>query len=161
MPLKSGRPPVTSFVALGANLGRPVQAIADALACIAKLPGTHLVRHSSFYKSAPVQAQGPDFINAVVQIETALTAPELLAHLQGIEAAAGRERPYPNAPRTLDLDILLYGSAQVESERLTLPHPRMKQRAFVLVPLAEIAPGLVDPEDLRAVSTQPVTLLPR
>jgi len=83
-----------------------------------------------------------------------LTAPDLLAQLQGLEQAAGRDRPYRNAPRTLDLDILLYGSANIDSPPLEVPHPRMRTRAFVLVPLAEIAPELVSPEDLRAVAAQ-------
>jgi len=86
-----------------------------------------------------------------------LTAPELLAQLQGLEQAAGRERPYTNAPRTLDLDLLLYGCAHIDSPRLQVPHPRMNARAFVLVPLAEIAPDLVAPGQLAAVASQRLT----
>ncbi|MEO5671036.1 MAG: 2-amino-4-hydroxy-6-hydroxymethyldihydropteridine diphosphokinase [Ramlibacter sp.] len=153
------RAAVTAFVALGANLGKPAQAVCDALVRIGELPGTTVVRHSSLYRSTPVEASGPDYINAVVEIATQLAAPELLSHLQGIEDAAGRERPHRNAPRTLDLDILLYGAARIDSVRLQVPHPRMLERAFVLVPLAEIAPGLVTPGQLEAVSGQSIARL--
>ena len=148
------REPVTAFIALGANLGKPAQAVCDALVQIGELPGTAVVRHSSLYRTAPVDSSGPDYINAVVEISTRLDAPELLAQLQAVERAAGRERPYRNAPRTLDLDILLYGTARIDSARLQVPHPRMNERAFVLVPLAEIAPALVSPAQLAAVSGQ-------
>lgn len=131
---------VVAYIALGANLGRAAQAVTSAADALNHLPHTQLVRRSALYRSAPVDAGGPDFINAVAQIETALPAPDLLAHLQALEQAAGRERPYRNAPRTLDLDLLLYGTARIDSAVLTVPHPRMQQRAFVLVPLAEIAP---------------------
>jgi 2-amino-4-hydroxy-6-hydroxymethyldihydropteridine diphosphokinase len=153
------REPVIAYVALGANLGKPAQAVCDALVQIGELPLTQLVRHSSLYRTAPVDSAGPDYINAVAEISTRLCAPELLAALQAIESAAGRDRPYRNAPRTLDLDILLYGTASVASERLQLPHPRMEQRAFVLVPLAEIAPSLVSREQLDAVSAQSISRL--
>jgi 2-amino-4-hydroxy-6-hydroxymethyldihydropteridine diphosphokinase len=103
-------------------------------------------------------ASGPEFINAVVQVTTRLGAIELLATLQQLERVAGRERPYPNAPRTLDLDLLLYGSARIDSPHLTLPHPRMAGRAFVLQPLAEIAPDCVDPGQLRATAGQDVSV---
>jgi 2-amino-4-hydroxy-6-hydroxymethyldihydropteridine diphosphokinase len=99
---------------------------------------------------------GGDYLNAVVEVETSLPAPELLDRLQQIEQLAGRERPYRNAPRTLDLDILLYGSASIRSPRLTLPHPRMDGRAFVLVPLAEIAPALVAAGQLAAIAGQAI-----
>ena len=102
------------------------------------LPHSQVLRQSSLYLSAPIQAQGPDFVNAVVALQTQLSAPDLLSALQSIEVLAGRERPYPNAPRTLDLDLLLYGQAQMDSPALTLPHPRMRQRAFVMTPLAEL-----------------------
>lgn len=148
------REPVTAFVGLGANLGVPQRALADALAALARLPDTRLVRSSRVYRSAPVDAGGPDFFNAVAQLETRLTAPDLLTQLQAIEDAAGRERPYRNAPRTLDLDLLLYGSARIESPSLTVPHPRMTERAFVLVPLADIAPQLVTHAQLQAVAGQ-------
>jgi len=151
------RESVTAYVALGANLGMAAQAVGSALVSIGELPGTRVVRHSSLYRTAPLGAEGPDFINAVVQVETVLTAPDLLTQLQRIEAEAGRERPYPNAPRTLDLDILLYGNARIDSARLRLPHPRMKERAFVLVPLAEISPQLVTRDELKAVDAQAIT----
>ena len=149
-------PSVTAFVALGANLGDPIAAVAGAMECIAVLEGVCLVRRSAFYRTAPIDSSGPDYINAVVEIETVLTAPDLLTALQRIEAEAGRTRPYRNAPRKLDLDLLLYGEAHIESSALTVPHPRMMQRAFVLVPLAEIAPHLVSPAQLALVRDQPI-----
>ena len=148
------RAAVTAHVALGANLGDPVQAVRDALARIGALPATALTRQSSLYRTAPIDSGGPDYINAVAQIQTGLTAPELLAHLQQVERDAGRERPHRNAPRTLDLDLLLYGDARIASAALQVPHPRMLQRAFVLVPLAEIAPERVTPDQLAAVAAQ-------
>lgn len=150
------REPVPAWVALGANLGDAPQAVRDAIAAIGQLPGTTLTQQSSLYRTAPVDSSGPDYINAVVEIATALTAPALLAALQAIEQAAGRERPYRNAPRTLDLDILLYGRASISSPALTIPHPRMHERAFVLLPLAEIAPGLVRGAQLESVAGQGV-----
>jgi 2-amino-4-hydroxy-6-hydroxymethyldihydropteridine diphosphokinase len=154
------RPPVTAYVGLGANLGDPVTALRDALAALGQLPSTKLVRQSSFYRSAPVDAGGPDFVNAVAEMATGLDPQALLAELQALEQGAGRERPYRNAPRTLDLDLLLYGSARIESPTLTVPHPRMRERAFVLRPLAEIAPALVAASDLEAVAAQRITPLP-
>jgi 2-amino-4-hydroxy-6-hydroxymethyldihydropteridine diphosphokinase len=128
--------------------------VLDAIGAIAALRDTTVGKRSSLYRSAPVDAGGPDYINAVVEIRTALTAPGLLAQLQRIELGAGRTRPFRNAPRTLDLDLLLYGSGSIASERLTVPHPRMQERAFVLLPLAEIAPQAVPPESLAAVTSQ-------
>jgi 2-amino-4-hydroxy-6-hydroxymethyldihydropteridine diphosphokinase len=151
------REPVTAYVGLGANLGDAQRAVSEAIGALARLPATRVMRRSSLYRTAPVDAGGPDYVNAVAEISTGLTAPELLAQLQGLEQAAGRERPYPNAPRTLDLDLLLYGRARVESSRLQVPHPRMNTRAFVLVPLAEIAPDLVAPAQLAAVASQHLT----
>jgi 2-amino-4-hydroxy-6-hydroxymethyldihydropteridine diphosphokinase len=148
------REPVTAYVGLGANLGDARQAVLDAIDAIAGLPATTVAKRSSLYRSAPVDAGGPDYINAVIEIRTALAAPGLLAQLQRIEQGAGRTRPYRNAPRTLDLDLLLYGSASIDSELLTVPHPRMQERAFVLLPLAEIAPQAVPPEALAAVTSQ-------
>jgi 2-amino-4-hydroxy-6-hydroxymethyldihydropteridine diphosphokinase len=101
-----------------------------------------------------VDSSGPDYFNAVIQISTRLCAPDLLDRLHHLERGAGRERPYRNAPRTLDLDILLYGAARIDSPRLSVPHPRMRQRAFVLRPLADIAPGLVSAQELQAVAEQ-------
>jgi 2-amino-4-hydroxy-6-hydroxymethyldihydropteridine diphosphokinase len=118
------------------------------------LPGTRLLRVSSLYRSAPVDAGGPDYLNAVAELDTTLAPLELLHALQRIEQAAGRERPYRNAPRTLDLDLLLYGTLRLDSAELTVPHPRMGERAFVLLPLAELAPPLVDAQQLAAVAGQ-------
>jgi 2-amino-4-hydroxy-6-hydroxymethyldihydropteridine diphosphokinase len=148
------REAVTAYVAVGANLGDPARAVRDALTRLGELPQTTLTRRSSLYRTAPVDSAGPDYVNAVAQIETRLSAPELLAHMQELERDAGRERPYRNAPRTLDLDLLLFGSARIDSPFLQVPHPRMWQRAFVLVPLAEIAPECVAPELLAAVAVQ-------
>lgn len=140
MDAASQRAPVTAYVGLGANLGDPRRAVRDALAALSKLPQTALLRSSRLWRSAPVDAGGPDYVNAVAEIRTQLSAPELLAQLQSIEQAAGRERPYRNAPRTLDLDLLLVGDLRLDTPALALPHPRMHLRAFVLLPLAEIAP---------------------
>lgn len=151
------RDPVTAFVGLGANLGDPVQSVLDAIARIAELPHTRVIAESSLYRTAPIDSSGPHYINAVVQVSTSLTAPELLRQLQRLEAEAGRERPYPNAPRTLDLDLLLFGSERIDSAELQVPHLRMYERAFVLVPLAEIAPDLVSAGQLAAVAGQELT----
>ena len=145
---------VSAFVALGANLGDSPATLRWALTAIAALTGTRLVRSSSLYRSAPIDSSGPDYINAVAEVATTLHAPALLAALQQIELAAGRERPYRNAPRTLDLDILLYGDASIHSPHLQVPHPRMGERAFVLVPLAEIAPDRVSQAQRSAVADQ-------
>jgi len=151
------RDPVTAYVGLGANLGDPVQAVLDAIARIAELPHTSVMRESSLYRTAPIESSGPHYINAVVEVSTRLMAPELLEGLQNIEAEAGRERPYRNAPRTLDLDLLLYGNDRIDTTNLQVPHPRMNERAFVLVPLAEIAPHLVSAGQLAAVAGQELT----
>lgn len=152
----SARPVVTAFVALGANLGDSRTTIARAMDDISRSPGVTLVRRSSLYRSAPIDSSGPDYVNAVVEILTSLCAPALLTALQEIEALAGRERPYRNAPRTLDLDILIFGDAHIHSAELTVPHPRMFERAFVLLPLAEIAPDQVTSSQLAAVRLQSV-----
>lgn len=148
------RDPVLAYVALGANLGDAAQTLRQAMDRIGELPGTAVMRRSSLYRTAPIDSGGPDYINAVVEISTRLDALDLLAQLQAIETAAGRERPYRNAPRTLDLDLLLYGSARIDSPRLTVPHPRMNERAFVLVPLAEIAPQRVPQPLLDKLTSQ-------
>ncbi|ABD70225.1 2-amino-4-hydroxy-6-hydroxymethyldihydropteridine pyrophosphokinase [Rhodoferax ferrireducens T118] len=153
------RDPITAYIALGANLGDARAAVLRAMRVIAALPATTLVRRSSLYRTAPVEAMGPDYINAVVEVATGLHPLELLLELQQLEQAAGRERPYRNASRTLDLDILLYGEASMDSPTLVIPHPRMMARAFVLVPLAEIAPLRVSSDQLRAVSDQAVKLV--
>lgn len=147
---------VTAYVALGANLGDAAQALRNALNALGNTPGICLVLASSLYRTAPVQSTGPDYVNAVAEVSTTLTAPALLDALQAIEQQAGRERPYRNAPRTLDLDLLLFGGARIDSLRLTVPHPRMEQRAFVLVPLAEIAPLLVPAGLLARVADQAI-----
>ncbi len=153
------REPVTAYLGLGANLGEPIAALALAVQQLASSAGIAVTAQSSYYRTAPIDSSGPDYTNAVVEVRTTLTAPELLACLQCIEIAAGRERPYRNAPRTLDLDILLYGDAQVSSPSLEIPHPRMWQRAFVLLPLAELAPQHVSAEQLRTVVAQDITQL--
>lgn len=145
---------VLSYIALGANLGDAQATVRWAMAQLQQLPDSRLIRCSSLYRSAPVDADGPDYINAVVALETGLIAPDVLAHLHRIEALAGRQRPYRHAPRTLDLDLLLYGDARMQSPRLTLPHPRMRERAFVMLPLAEIAPALVEPVQLAPLQSQ-------
>ena len=134
--------PVRAYVGLGANLGDARGTIETALAALAALPDTRLVARSALYRSAPVDAEGPDFINAVAALDTQLDAATLLARLHAIEAGQGRERPYRNAPRTLDLDLLLWGDLECDTPSLTLPHPRLHRRAFVLEPLAELAPDL-------------------
>lgn len=146
----------TAWIGLGANLGEREAALRSALAGIGALPGTRVVRVSSLYRSAPVEAGGPDYLNAVAEISTTLAPPALLQHLQTLERAAGRERPYRNAPRTLDLDILLYGDLQLDTATLTVPHPRMHERAFVLLPLAELAPERVLPQWLAGVLAQEI-----
>lgn len=152
----ASRPVVTAFVALGANLGNPAHALRAAMENIGALGGVTLVSRSSLYCTAPIDSSGPDYLNAVVEIQTTLSAPALLARLQALEHRAGRERPYHNAPRLLDLDILTFGAASIASDTLTVPHPRMAERAFVLVPLAEIAPDRVTAGQLAAVQSQAI-----
>ncbi len=131
-----------AYVGLGANLGDPTATVQHAIGCLGELPATALRAASSLYRTAPVDAAGPPYINAVAALDTGLTPEALLEALQELERRAGRERPYHHAPRTLDLDLLLHGHAQVQTGRLTVPHPRLHQRAFVLRPLLEIAPDL-------------------
>lgn len=150
------RDPVVAYIGLGANLGDARQTLQDALQALAQTPGIEQVVASDLYRTAPIDATGPDFINAVAQVHTRLHAMDLLAVLQQIEQAAGRERPYRNAPRTLDLDLLLYGTGHIDSPTLTVPHPRMGERAFVLVPLAALAPDLVSVNALEAVANQAI-----
>jgi 2-amino-4-hydroxy-6-hydroxymethyldihydropteridine diphosphokinase len=148
------RDPVTAYVALGANLGDAPATVREAMDAIGALPGTRVTQCSPLYRTAPIGSSGPDYINAVVEVCTTLTAPDLLRELQVLELRAGRLRPYRNAPRTLDLDLVLFGTAHMDSAALTIPHPRMSTRAFVLMPLADIAPSRVDAQDLRAVAGQ-------
>jgi 2-amino-4-hydroxy-6-hydroxymethyldihydropteridine diphosphokinase len=154
---------VVAYIALGANLGDAAQTVLDAIKAINDLPQVQVTKQSSLYKTAAMESlpgapKSPDYINAVIEIICHQPAYLLLEQLQKIEQKAGRIRPYLNAPRTLDLDILLYrdesGDAQIQTETLTVPHPRMWQREFVLVPLAEIAPGLVSAELLEGVKGQ-------
>jgi 2-amino-4-hydroxy-6-hydroxymethyldihydropteridine diphosphokinase len=152
-------PGVVAYIGLGANLGDARASVLQAMDAIAALPQTTLRRRSGLYRSAPVEAAGPDFINAVVEIVTELSAPALLGALQALELAAGRLRPYRNAPRILDLDLLLYGEGRIASAALVVPHPRMADRAFVLRPLAEIAPQRVATAALQATAHQAVERL--
>jgi 2-amino-4-hydroxy-6-hydroxymethyldihydropteridine diphosphokinase len=131
---------ITAYIGIGANLGDALGTVRSAIADIGTLPSTRISGKSSLFRTAPVDADGDDYINAVVRIETDLPPQDLLAHLQVLEQGAGRERTYRNAPRTLDLDVLLYGSQRIASDRLVVPHPRMTQRAFVLIPLLQIDP---------------------
>ncbi len=134
------------FVALGANLGDPVATVSAAIAALRELPDTRFAAASSLYRTAPVGLRHqPDFINAVVELNAVVPAPTLLELLFAIEARFGRRRSIRNAPRSLDLDLLLYGDETSADPSLTLPHPRLHERAFVLAPLAEIAPDLVIP----------------
>ena len=156
----------SAFIALGANLGDAAAALKQAVSLVHRLPLTQVRRVSSYYLTAPLDtvagreafAPGADYLNAVAEVQTELGALELLSHLQRIETDGGRKRTYRNAPRLLDLDLLLFGDECMDSERLTLPHPRMLQRAFVLVPLAEIAPEKVTAAQLAAVAHQPIKL---
>ena len=134
-----------AFVGLGANLGDARATLDAAFSALAQLPSTELSAASSIYRSAPIDSSGPDYLNAVILLRTGLSATVLLAELQRIEQSHGRERPYRNAPRTLDLDLLIYGRQRIETPVLTVPHPRLHERAFVLKPLAEIAPQLEIP----------------
>lgn len=136
---------VDAWIGLGANLGDPPATLARAREAIGALAGTRITGESSLYRSAPIQAQGPDFVNQVLRVSTGLAARPLLDALQAIEAAHGRARPYPNAPRTLDLDLLLHGLTESGDPALALPHPRLHLRAFVLLPMLEIAPALCIP----------------
>jgi 2-amino-4-hydroxy-6-hydroxymethyldihydropteridine diphosphokinase len=145
-PPEEQRPAVQrACIGLGANLGDAQATLRSARQALAVLPQGHEVACSSLYRSAALQARGPDYLNAVVALDTALTPQALLAALLDIELRHGRERPYRNAPRTLDLDLLLHGETVLDTPSLTLPHPRLHQRAFVLLPLHEIAPQLVVP----------------
>jgi 2-amino-4-hydroxy-6-hydroxymethyldihydropteridine diphosphokinase len=154
----SERAAVTAYIALGANLGDRHATLQQAMQALGAMAGSGAMRSSRFYRSAPVDAGGPDYLNAVAELTTALTAPDLLRALQALENAAGRQRPYRNAPRTLDLDLLLYGDARIDSAELTVPHPRMWERAFVLVPLTELAPQCVPEAALAAVAAQAIAL---
>ncbi len=154
------RDPVIAYVALGANLGDASQTVLLTFDALSRLPGCELMGSSRLFRTAPHEAQGPDFINALAQIKTVLTAPDLLLALQALENQAGRQRAYPNAPRTLDLDLIFYGQSRMHSPRLNLPHPRWRDRAFVLYPLAELEPGWVSADDLARVASQGIEVCP-
>ena len=155
-----------AYVALGSNLGDPLATVRSAFDALRGLPETVLVAASSLYRSAPVGLKNqPDFINAVAALDTQLAAETLLMELFAIEARFGRRRDYHHAPRTLDLDLLLHGDETRRTASLTLPHPRLHERAFVLLPLAEVAPDLVVPgrgavrELLRGLGAQAIERL--
>lgn len=140
-------PAVVAFIGLGSNLDRPVRQVLTALDELGRVPETRLIRHSPLYRSAPLgPLDQPDYINAVAMLETSLRAEGLLDQLQSLEQRHGRVRSTHWGPRTLDLDILLYGDQRIDSDRLTVPHPQMHERAFVLVPLHDVAPDLVVPD---------------
>jgi 2-amino-4-hydroxy-6-hydroxymethyldihydropteridine diphosphokinase len=153
----------TAYVGIGANLDDPATRVRAAFAALDALPETRVLKRSSLYRTEPQgHRRQPDFVNAVAELDTRLPAGELLTALHAVEAAAGRERSFVNAPRTLDLDLLLYGREHIDEVGLAVPHPRMHERAFVLVPLLEIAPDAVIPgvgtarACLERVRTQPV-----
>jgi len=141
-----------AFIALGSNLASPIQQIKNAFLALNAIPQTTLVKQSSLYQTAPIGYDAhsvesiPDFINAVAEVRTTLSPIALLNAMLDVENKAGRERPYRNAPRVLDCDLLLYGNEVIETESLILPHPRMHERGFVLLPLFEIAPQLILPK---------------
>ena len=135
-----------AYIALGSNLEQPQRQLQAGFDALARLPDTQLIAQSSLYRSAPVgYVNQPDFVNAVAAIRTTLSPRALLDALLAIEREHGRVREFPNAPRTLDLDIALYAECVIDEPGLSVPHPRMHQRAFVLVPLAEIAPDVLVP----------------
>ncbi len=131
-----------AYIGLGANLGDARQAIKDAIVCLAQQIGVTITAKSDLYRTAPIESSGDDYLNCAVAVETSLSARQLLALCLKIELHFGRERPYKNAPRTLDLDLLLYGNERIAEPDLIVPHPRMALRAFVLRPLADLAPEL-------------------
>ena len=150
---------MTACLGLGANLGDAAQQVRQAAQALAQAEDCEDAHLSALYRTAPHQASGPDYVNAVLRLQTRLTAPALLQLLQQLEAQAGRERPYVNAPRTLDLDLLFYGDARIDSPHLQVPHPRWSSRAFVLYPLRDVCPQRVPEALLAAVSDQPIQLL--
>ncbi|MDX3895967.1 2-amino-4-hydroxy-6-hydroxymethyldihydropteridine diphosphokinase [Pusillimonas sp.] len=155
---------VTAYVGLGANLGEARQSLLQAAGQLACTEGIGELRLSPLYRTAPIESSGPDYVNAVASLRTRLEPHALLDVLQHIEQLHGRERPYRNAPRTLDLDLLLYGAQRIDTPRLAVPHPRMHLRAFVLRPLCDLAPdiklkGKSLPELLKACADQPLQAL--
>ena len=156
---------IQAFIGIGANLGDARDTVLQAVNRLSSIAGCQEVVASALFSSAPIDSSGNDYVNAVAQLQTHLTAQALLEALQAIELAFGRERTYRNAPRTLDLDVLLYGDAIIDTATLTVPHPRMTERAFVLLPLAQLAPALVIPgkgtisDWLPLVADQAITML--
>lgn len=157
---------ITAYIGLGSNQDNPRAQVMRAFAELGELPGTRVAARSPLYGSAPIDAPAqPDFVNAVAAVDTELSAAQLLDALQGIESRHGRARPYRNAPRTLDLDLLLFGDMAFTSPVLTLPHPRMHERAFVLRPLLDLDPRAEVPgrgparELLRACAAQAIARL--
>jgi 2-amino-4-hydroxy-6-hydroxymethyldihydropteridine diphosphokinase len=135
-----------AYIGLGSNLGDPRQHVLDAISLINALPGVWHCENASLYASAPIEASGPNFVNTVAKVETSLSPIDLLKAMQAIELKLGRERSYQNAPRTLDLDLLWYDAIEMKTPILTLPHPRMHLRAFVLKPLSELTKNFSLPE---------------
>lgn len=157
---------VVAYVGIGANLGDARSTVQRAIAALADLPDTSLSAQSSLFRSAPIDADGDDYINGVAQVQTGLSAQALLQALLDLERQFGRERSYVNAPRTLDLDLLLYGDQSIALPELTVPHPRMTWRAFVLIPLLQIDPFIQIPGQGEAhrfvadVADQAISALP-
>lgn len=147
-------------VGLGGNLGDVLANMAAAVAAMHTWPGTRVLSVSSVFETRPVGAEGPNYLNAVAVLETALAPHELLRALLALELAHGRLRPFHNAPRTLDLDLLCHGDAQLSTPTLTLPHPRMHERAFVLCPLNEALAALVAHEVAPALASLALPCLP-
>lgn len=153
----------TVYIGIGSNLGNPAKQVNLAITRLAQLPQSQLHAQSALYLTAPVEADGDDYVNAVICLLTTLSPEKLLTELQSLENDFGRERTYRNAPRTLDLDILLYDNRQIKKNTLIIPHPRMTERAFVLIPLLQISPDIAIPEKgpatqyLADVSQQPIT----
>ena len=147
-----------AYVGLGSNIGEPRRQLTEAIIAMSGLPETRLARHSSFYRTAPIGfADQPEFLNAVAALDTRLAPGALLEGLQGIERRHHRERPFANAPRTLDLDLLLFGEERIARPGLTVPHPRMHERAFVLQPLLELDPAISIPGKGKASAFLPAT----
>jgi len=150
---------VTAYVALGSNLGDSVRIVQSAIKELSEKPGLRLISRSALYTTKPYEAIGNDYVNAVVSLECWLNPVDLLQLTQAIEHQHGRVRSFVNAPRTLDLDLILFGDAQIQSSWLVLPHPRWTERAFVLKPLQSIAPHLVTQDMLDRVSDQGIEIL--
>ncbi|RZF30852.1 MULTISPECIES: 2-amino-4-hydroxy-6-hydroxymethyldihydropteridine diphosphokinase [unclassified Paraburkholderia] len=141
-----------AYLGLGANLGDARQTLKDAVVCLAQQHAITVLAKSSLYRTAPIDAGGDDYFNCVVKLETTLPVRHLLALCHKIEHQFGRERPFRNAPRTLDLDILLYGDQSIDEADLIVPHPRLVERAFALVPLVEIDAAIVIPRHGQAAA---------